>query len=191
MNGSQLLVALALTIAGIVSALFLKQAWNERRASRAWLIAAGWIIIAIALAAGAPVLGGARAPFIAMSLVSVAGLALVATGIQVRPARTASDKASIALEPSDRPSRAWRGALRFLLAGPIGGVAAMGVGVAWTVYLPADPQTRIVSGGLIVPVVWGALMAWTLSDDKIIRATAVLLGVAAVTFAAAAIRGFG
>jgi hypothetical protein len=102
----------------------------------------------------------------------------------------ALDKASIALEPSDRPSRTWRGVLRFLLAGPIGGVAAMGVGVMFTVYLPSDPQTRIVSSGLIIPVVWGALMAWTLSDDKIIRATAVLVGVAVITFAAAYLRGF-
>src|SRR5690606_36056376 len=151
----------------------LKRACGQRQASRVWTILAGWVAIAAALAAGAPSLGAARAPFIAISLISLAGLAIVAAGIQVKPARAAGDRASIALEPSDRPSRAWRGALRFLLAGPIGGVAAMGVGVAWTVYLPADPQTRIVSGGLVVPVVWGALMAWTLSDDRIIRATAV------------------
>jgi hypothetical protein len=77
-----------------------------------------------------------------------------------------------------------------LLAGPIGGIAAIGVAVAWTVWLPADPQTRIVTGGLLAPVLWGAGMAWTLSDDRILRATAVLVGVTIVTFSAAAIRGF-
>lgn len=191
LNGPQLLVALALTAAGVLAAFLLRRAWNDRSASRAWLIVAGWAVLAIALVAGSPALGTARGIFIASTVISVAALAFIATGIQVRPARAASDKSSIALEPSDRPSRAWRGVLRFLLAGPIGGIAAMGVGIVWSVYLPSDPQTRIVSSGLIIPVVWGALMAWTLSDDKIIRATAVLVGVAIVTFSAAAIRGFG
>lgn len=191
LDGPQLLVTLALTAAGAVAAFLLRKAWNERSASRAWLIVGGWAILAGALIAGSPALGTARGIFIAATVFSVGALALVATGIQFRPSRVVADKSSIALEPSDRPSRAWRGVLRFLLAGPIGGIAAMGVGVMWTVYLPSDPQTRIVSSGLIIPVVWGALMAWTLSDDKIIRATAVLVGVAVVTLSAAAIRGFG
>lgn len=191
MNGPQLLVALALTAAGGLAAFLLRRAWNDRSASRAWLIVTGWAVLAIALVAGSPALGTARGIFIASTVISVAALAFIATGIQVRPSRVAMDKSSIALEPSDRPSRAWRGVLRFMLAGPIGMIAAMGVGIMWTVYLPSDPQTRIVSSGLIIPVVWGALMAWTLSDDKIIRATAVLVGVAIVTFSAAAIRGFG
>lgn len=191
MNGPQLLVALALTAAGGAAAFLLRRAWNDRSASRAWFIVAGWAILAVALVAGSPALGTARGIFIASTVISVAALAFIATGIQVRPSRIAADKSSIALEPSDRPSRAWRGVLRFLLAGPIGMVAAMGVGIVWTAFLPSDPQTRIVSAGLIIPVVWGALMAWTLSDDKIIRATAVLVGVAIVAFSAAAIRGFG
>lgn len=191
MNGPQLLVTLALTVAGVAAAFLLRHAWSERSPSRAWLIVSSWAILAVALVAGSPALGTARGIFIAATVISVGALAFVATGIQIRPSRIAADKSSIALEPSDRPSRAWRGLLRFLLAGPIGGIAAMGVGVMWTVYLPSDPQTRIVSSGLIIPVVWGALMAWTLSDDKIIRATAVLVGVAVVTLSAAAIRGVG
>lgn len=189
-SGPQLIVTLGLAVAGVIAAFLLRNAWNDRNASRVWLIAGGWAILAVALLAGSPVLGTARGIFIALAVIPVAALALIATGIQVRPARAATDKASIALEPSDRPSRAWRGVLRFLLAGPIGGLAAIGVGVMWTVFLPSDPQTRIVSSGLIIPVVWGALMAWTLSDDKIIRATAVLVGVALVTFTAAYLRGF-
>lgn len=190
MSGTQLFVALGLAFAGVASAWLLRAAWKERSAARVWMILGGWAIIVAALFAGSPWLGTARGIFIAASVIPVAALAFIATGIQVRPARAALDKASIALEPSDRPSRAWRGVLRFLLAGPIGGLAAMGVGVMFTVFLPSDPQTRIVSSGLIIPVVWGALMAWTLSDDKIIRATAVLLGVAIITFTAAYLRGF-
>lgn len=191
MNVTQIMVALGLTLAALSAAFLLRRAWSDRNASRAWLIVGAWLVLAVTLIAGSPALGTARGIFIAGTLISVAALVVVATGIQIRPARAALDKASIALEPSDRPSRAWRGVLRFLLAGPIGGIAAMGVGILWTVYLPSDPQTRIVSSGLIIPVVWGALMAWTLSDDRILRATAVLVGVAVVTFSAAAMRGFG
>lgn len=191
MNVTQIMVALGLTLAALSAAFLLRRAWSDRNASRAWLIVGAWLVLAVTLIAGSPALGTARGIFIAGTLISVAALVVVATGIQIRPARAALDKASIALEPSDRPSRAWRGVLRFLLAGPIGGLAAMGVGILWTVYLPSDPQTRIVSSGLIIPVVWGALMAWTLSDDRILRATAVLVGVAVVTFSAAAMRGFG
>jgi hypothetical protein len=191
MSAGQLATIGALVAGGAVSALLLRSAWQSRSASRAWLIAGAWAAIAVLLIAGAPLLGTARSIFIAVTLISVAALGVVASGIQFRPARAAVDKASIALEPSDRPSRVWRGVLRFLLAGPIGGIAAIGVGVAWAVWLPSDPQTRIVTSGLVVPVLWGGLMAWTLSDDRIIRATAVLAGVAVVTFSFAAIRGFG
>lgn len=190
LSGPQILTSFGLVLAAIVAAMILKRAWLSRSASRPVLILSGWAILAVVLAAGMPALGAARGIFTGLTAVCLAAIAFVATGMEVRPARAALDKASIALEPSDRPSRIWRGVLRFLLAGPIGGLAAVGVGVMWTVWLPADPQTRIVTGGLIAPVVWGGLMAWTLSDDKIIRATAVLLGVAIVTFGAAFLRGF-
>ena len=51
-------------------------------------------------------------------------------------------------------------------------------------------QTRIVTGGLMIPVLWGGAMAWTLADDKILRATAVLAGAAILGFGAAALKGF-
>ena len=113
----------------------------------------------------------------------------MAFGVQIRDPKGRAPR-ELALEPSDRASRAWRGWLRALLAGPIGGIAAMGVGLAYTVWVPGEPQTRMVIGGLLVPVLWAGGMAWTLSDDKILRATAVLVGVAVVTFTASALRGF-
>jgi hypothetical protein len=183
------LVIGALAAAGLVAALLLRSAWSVRTPARVWLILGGWLVVAGAGAVSVPLLGAARGVFIATMIVSVLGLAVVAANIRTRPAREAPDK-TIALEPSDRASRAWRGWLRALLAGPIGGIAAIGVAVAWTVWLPTDAQTRIVTGGLLAPVLWGAGMAWTLSDDKILRATAVLVGVSVVTFALAAVKGF-
>jgi hypothetical protein len=118
-----------------------------------------------------------------------AGWIGVAGGVQLREARARGDK-SLAPEPSERPSKAWRGWLRAILAGPLGMIAAMGVAICYAVWAPGAPQTRLLIGGLLVPLLWGAAMAWTLADDKILRATAVLTGVTVVTFAASVLKGF-
>ncbi|MBP7340550.1 hypothetical protein, partial [Niveispirillum sp.] len=74
--------------------------------------------------------------------------------------------------------------------GPIGMIAALAIGIAYAVWVPGAAQTRLVVGGLLVPVVWGAAMAWTLADNRIIRATAVLVGTALVGFTASILKGF-
>ncbi len=180
-------MALALALLGLGVAALLREAW--RRRARPWLIAAGWLLIAAGVLGAAPFLGPARGPFTASALISLGALALVALGVQIRDPKGRAPREA-ALEPSDRPSKAWRGWLRVILAGPLGGIAAMGVGLAWSVWGPGAPQTRLVIGGLLVPLLWAGGMAWTLSDDKILRATAVLVGVAVVTFTASALRGF-
>ena len=38
-------------------------------------------------------------------------------------------------------------------------VAAMGVGICYAVWVPGEAQTRLLIGGLIVPVVWGAVFS--------------------------------
>ena len=179
----------ALLALGGAAAVALKLAWGRRLASRPVLILLGWATLAAAVVGAAPLMGPARGPFAAIALISCAALAVVAFGVQIRDRKGRAPR-ELALEPSDRASRAWRGWLRALLAGPIGGIAAMGVGLAYTVWVPGEPQTRMVIGGLLVPVLWAGGMAWTLSDDKILRATAVLVGVAVVTFTASALRGF-
>lgn len=180
---------LALGALGLLAAFALKGARGRRSAMRPWMILGGWAVLVVGVIAAGPLLGAARGVFIASAALSFGALALVASGLQLRDARARAPR-EVALEPSDRASKAWRGWLRALLAGPIGGVAAMGVGLAWTVWTPGAPQTRMVLGGLLVPILWGGAMAWTLADDKILRATAVLVGVAVVTFTASALRGF-
>ncbi len=178
-----------LLAAGMGSALLLRRAWRKRDAGRPWLIIAGWIAILTTVIASGFLLGAARGPFAAFAIIPFAGLALIAAGVQIRDPKKRPPR-ELALEPSDRGSKAWRGWLRAALAGPIGGIAAMGVGLAWTVWVPGAPQTRMVIGGLLVPVLWGGAMAWTLADNRILRATAVLVGVTVVTFTASAIKGF-
>jgi hypothetical protein len=183
------LVATLVVVAAVGAALLLRGAWKDRTATRPWRIVGGWLLIAAVLVLPGFALGPARGPFIALALVSVAALAVVIQGVQIRQARGRGDK-SLAPEPSDRPSKVWRGWLRWLLAGPIGFVAAMGVAICYAVWMPGAAQTRLVIGGLMVPVLWGGAMAWTLADDKILRATAVLVGVSLVTFTASILRGF-
>jgi hypothetical protein len=180
----------ALLFAGAVGgAWLLRRAWSDRTVSRPWWLVAGWGAVVVLVVIAGLTLGSGRGPFIAFTIVSVAALAVVATNVQLREAKVRNDR-SLAPEPSDRISKAWRGWLRVLLAGPLGMIAAMGVAIAFVAFCPGAAQTRLAIGGLTVPVLWGGAMAWTLADDKIVRATAVLVGVSVVTFTAAALRGF-
>ena len=56
-------------------------------------------------------------------------------------------------------------------------------------WAPGEVQTRLLIGGLIVPVAWGGAMAWTLADSRILRATAVLVGTSVAGFGLAMLRG--
>jgi hypothetical protein len=123
-----------------------------------------------------------------LALASTAALTLVGVGVERRDARRKAPR-ELALEPSDRRRVAWRGWLRGFLAGPLAGVAALGCGLAVAICAPGAVQSRMVIGGLMVPFLWAAGMAWTLSDDRILRATAVLTGVAVVTLGAAFLKG--
>jgi hypothetical protein len=178
-----------LLLGAVGAGWLLRRSWGDRTATRPWWIFAGWIVVAALVLAAGPLLGPGRGPFIAFMAVSVGALAVVAGGVQLREARARGDK-SLAPEPSERPSKAWRGWLRAILAGPLGMIAAMGVAICYAVWVPGAAQTRLLIGGLLVPVLWGGAMAWTLADDKILRATAVLTAVTVVTFAAAVLKGF-
>lgn len=191
MNEAAPLFAMAaIFAAGIAGAWALRTAWRMRGDKAGWRLA-GLTLLLLAIAAPAWALGAARGPFIALAIVPVAVLLVVAAGHERRTARAPrAGRESLAPEPAERPSAPWRGVLRWLLAGPIGMVAAMAVGVCYTVWAPGATQTRLVIGGLIVPVAWGAAMAWTLADSRVLRATAVLVGTAIAGFAAAMLRGF-
>lgn len=168
----------------------LRRAWQKKSAKAPWR-AAGWSLIAASMIWPAWVLGPARGPFTAVTLLGLVALAIVASGYKLRPAKARrSGREGLAPEPADRLASPWRTALRWSLAGPIGMVAALAVGISYAVWAPGAPQTRLLIGGLIVPVAWGGAMAWTLADSRILRATAVLAGTAIAGFGAAMLRGF-
>jgi hypothetical protein len=182
------LVGLALALLTLAGALLLRAAWQGASPRRPWLIAGGWASLILALGLGAVLLGGARGPAIVLALGSTVALALVATGVELRDAKKKAAR-ELALEPSERRRIAWRGWLRGFLAGPLAGIAALGCGLAVAIWAPGAVQSRMVIGGLMVPFLWAGGMAWTLSDDKILRAAAVLTGVAVVTLGAAFLKG--
>jgi hypothetical protein len=180
-------------LAGAASgAWLLQRAWRKRAAYPHATVVAGWSLFAAVTFASAWALGSARGTFTALTLIPVAALAIVAGGRQRRSVRAGRGRtnASLAPEPLERASTWWRTTLRWLLAGPIGMVAAMAMGICYAVWVPGEPQTRLLIGGLLVPVLWGGAMAWTLADNRILRATAVLVGTAVIGFAASILKGF-
>ncbi|WP_365898452.1 hypothetical protein [uncultured Sphingomonas sp.] len=192
MSDAQLLMwgSAAILIAAAAAAWLLRKAWRSKSLKTPWR-AAGLGLAALVLLVPAGLLGPARGPFSALALFPAAALAVVASGRTRRVARAGRSGGDHgpAPEPAERASAPWRGLLRWLLAGPIGMVAAMAVGVCYTVWGAGAVQTRLVVGGLLVPIVWGGAMAWTLADDKLLRAAAVLIGTALLGFGLARLGG--
>lgn len=186
------LASLLMAAGGALGAWLLRKAWQAKAGDGSLWRLGGWAVIVATLVWPAFVLGPARGPFIALAL-SVGALTVVAAGATVRAARAGrrggNGGESLAPEPLDRPTTRWRSILRWLLAGPIGMVAAMAVGICYSVWVPGEPQTRLLIGGLIVPVVWGGAMAWTLADSRIVRATAVRGGTALAGFGLSILKG--
>lgn len=175
----------AIAAMALASGLFLKGAWKTGRRE---LLLAGWGAVAAAVALAVYGFGSGRGPFVAATVISLAVLALIAAGYE-RRTQNGRRSASLAPEPSERTSKAWRGWVRGFLAGPLGGVAATGCGIAFAVWMPGAAVTNLVLGGLLVPLIWAGCMAWTLADDRIGRAALVLSGLTIVSFAAAVLKG--
>ncbi|WP_335297464.1 hypothetical protein [Sphingomonas adhaesiva] len=139
-------------------------------------------LIAAALADGA-----VRGTAAAIAGAAAGALLVVAHGRVRRAGRAARD--SLAPEPLEGPSRLWRGGLKFLLAGPLGMTAAMGVAFCYAAWAPGDARTRIIVAGLLMPLGWALAMTWTLADQRLLRALAVLAGTTVAGFALAYVRG--
>lgn len=179
----------AMAAGSLIGTWSLRRAWRVKKNKWRWRWS-GLALLGASLLWPAWVLGEARGPFIAMTLLSVMALALVASGYTRRRAQPRrAGREGLAPEPAERATNVWRTALRWSLAGPIGMVAGMGLGVSYAVWAPGEVQTRLLIGGLIVPMAWGGAMAWTLADNRIVRATIVLMGTAIVSFGAAMLKG--
>ena len=171
-------LAMALIISGVMA---LRAKWLD--AVRVPAIV-GWALIFAGAAAWASAAGSELGVTYTLIGFGLAGYAAVAATIERRKAKV-RDFASLAAEPEERPTNWRRAAFKSFLAIILAGVAAVGIGVAFAVAMPLGPHDRIVVGGLLVPVLWGAGMAWTLADAKTVRASILLTCVSAVSYAIA------
>lgn len=178
MAAGEAIAGTLLLIAGIVGLAF---SWHRRHASKWHLRLVGWLCIAGGLAVYARVWGAEVGLAYGLLALSVAAYAVVGAGMELRaaPVRAARD---IALEPEERPTNWRRGIAKSLLAIVLSGIASIGIGVAIAVSMPMATVDRIMLGGILVPVLWGAGMAWTLSDARLLRATIVLVSLSIVGY---------
>lgn len=174
--------------AGIGGSWFLRCAWTDRERERPDFRLTGWGILVGALLASAVWIGPMLGLAYALTLLPVGSLLVVVHGATRRAARE-SRRARLAPAPLDGKSRAWRGWLKALLAGPLGMLAAMALAFCYAAWAPGAIQTRLLIAALLVPALWGLAMTWTLADQRIIRATAVLGGTTILGFGLAFLGG--
>lgn len=174
-------------IGGVGGGALLRRAWADRRSGHPALVANGWTLVFAALAAAAVAEGPVKGIAAAAAGVAVGALMVVARGRVRRSGRPPRD--TLAPEPLEGPSRLGRGVLKFLLAGPLGMTAAMGIAFCYAAWAPGDARTRIIVGGLLMPLGWALAMTWTLADQRLWRALAVLSGTSVAGFALAYVGG--
>lgn len=188
MNTADLIAWIVVTLLSGAGIWLLRMAWRRQRANRRVPMIIGLLALVAATAATLSTLGPARGPTIALMVVSSVALVIIAFGMKVKPSREAVERQSP--EPKERPTPIWRGFLRVLIGGPIGVTAAMGIGLAWTAWLPAAPETRAITGELLAMTLWAGALSWALADDKIMRVGAALTSIALVTGVIAALKVF-
>ncbi|MHA6719991.1 hypothetical protein ACX40Y_11140 [Sphingomonas sp. RS6] len=174
------LASLILVAGGGAGAWLLRRSWRRRDGAVPVLLWSGWAVLLALLLGAAWWIGPVKGVALALAMEAIGVLLVVYEG-RVRR-KVARERGDVAPEPLDEPGKLWRGVLRTLLAGPLGMLAAMAVAFCVTVYMPGDPRTRIVTGGLLMPVLWGLAMTWTLADRRLLRATAVLVGTSVIGF---------
>lgn len=167
----------------------LRASWRDRAQDRPGLLIAGWTLIVAGGVVAAFALGIMPGIAAALALAPLGVLGVVAQGATRRAQKQARDRTILAPEPLEGPSRAWRGWVKGLLAGPLGMTAAMGIAFCYAVWAPGAVQTRLLIAALLVPALWGLAMTWTLADQRLLRSTAVLIGTSILGFGLAFLKG--
>ncbi len=159
----------------------LRLSWLGNRPGNLPFLIGGWLLIGGGIAAFCYAWDAEVGTAYGLTAMSIIAYAIVALGIERRQ-RKQPKLRDVALEPEERPTNWGRAIAKALLSIVMAGIAAIGVGVAFAVAMPMATHDRIVVGGLLVPVLWGAGMAWTLSDAKLLRATVVLGSISALGY---------
>lgn len=174
-----------LTIAGglamTAGVVLLRKRWLARRAGGATYLIAGWALVVAGFLTFAEAWGAELGTTYALGIVSLIAYALIALTYERRQVKVREPR-ELAYDPEERPTNWRRGTGKALLAIVLAGVASIGLGVAFAVHAPLPPADRAVLGGLLVPILWGGGMAWTLCDPRLLRATVILTVVSAVGY---------
>lgn len=172
-----------------VGVAFLRWSWlHKQRGGKTGAVLVGWLAIIASFFMFAHAFGGERGIAFALLAFSLVGLGGVTATVQFR--RRRSDSRDRAAEPAQRATNWPRAIAKSLLAIVLAGAASIGVGVAFAVAMPMPATDKMVIGGIMVPVLWGGGMAWTLSDSKLVRATAILLIICVAGYAIAFLPSF-
>lgn len=169
--------------AGLAGVLLLHAAWS--RGGSPGLTIAGWTTLGLsAFAWRAADMGWDMALAYAALNFSLAGLARLAFGLDVRPRRRAASGRVAAGEPP-QPTRIGGAIWRAVLVGPLAGAAALGAAVLIAIRAPWGQADRLVAAGFLLPLLWAAGGVWAISDPRSTRATGGLALLAVATFAGA------
>jgi hypothetical protein len=161
--------------------LILRASWLQRGRLPA-LRLLGWMTAASSLALFIRSLGVEVGITYALLAAALLAYAVIAAGAELRSARAPREPA---LEPEERPVNWPRIVAKSLLAIVLAGIASIGLGLVFALFMPMPVADRIVVGGLLVPIFWGAGMAWTLCDAKLGRATLLLVVISLASYALA------
>ncbi len=164
--------------AGLVA---IRRHWRARGSATAWLLLGGWLAVFIAFWLFGQAWGAEMGTTYAIGALSLLAYGLIVITHERRTAKTRGRRENV-YDPENRRSNWRRGIAKSLLAIVLSGIASIGVGVAIAVTLPLPPQDRAIIGGLLVPILWGGGMAWTLCDPRLVRATVILLAVSALSY---------
>lgn len=172
------LVGTALMLTGVMA---LRATWLKRQGGNRCFILLGWLLVTAGFVLLSHVWGGEMGITYGLMLLSVVAYIVVASGTEFRTS-VRREPRDVVLEPDERPTNWSRAIAKSLLAIVLAGIASIGVGIAFAVAMPIATHDRMVIGGLLVPILWGGGMAWTLCDAKLVRATLVLLTVSAIGY---------
>ncbi len=159
----------------------LREAWRRGPTNPrlAWLLG-GWALVAAALVAAAVAGGFDAGTMIGLSVVSTLAYILIGATAQRRRAKARKERAAPALDPLARPRRPLRAVARTVLTVVLPATASFAMAAAYAAHGPGLLIDRAALMSWILPLVWGAGLAWTLAEERLLRATIPLAALTAV-----------
>ena len=174
-----------LALAGFVAVAgglaMLRYAWRRPDRWHAAAVAGGWAVLGAAVLIHAAAFSAEVGPAIAVTAFCIAGIATAALGLQIRATRGAGARERL-IDPSESPVHLGRAVLRTVTTGILTLIAALCVGMTFSVCVPASAPNAVVFSVFTTLLVWAGLAVWAVTDARVVRIGGMLLLVAAVAY---------